>query len=324
MRTLRARFACCLALLVCVAASCGKEPSTSVAVATSTETAHATTGVCASYDTSTDDALARVCIAGVLRVATDQSYDARSLSGGDGRRWTGFEADVVHEIATRLGVSAKIRREDPTVLASGAWNDAWDMSIGSIADSRDNERLFDFSTPYAYTPASIAIRDGDTSIEDVTTDLDGVPICVAVGSVYESYLRGTLVLPPSAPAFADVVHNPQIVTAETDFGALRDLAVGGGTHCAAALTGWPTIMRFIDTGGPVKIVGDPLFYQPLAIAFAKPSPAETSTASPSNGPAKQTPLAETVGKVIDDMRADGTLAALSQEWYHGDLTVTSP
>jgi polar amino acid transport system substrate-binding protein len=320
VRTLHARFACGLVLLGSVVASCGKEPSS--VVATSDDATHATTGVCASYDTSTDDALARVCVAGVLRVATDQTYDARSLTGGDGGRWSGFEADVVDEIATRLGVSARIRREDPTVLESGAWNDRWDMSIGAIVDSRDNERLFDFSTPYAYTPGSIAIRDGDTSIQDVTTDLDGAPICVAVDSAYESYLRGTLLLPPSAPAFADVINNAQVIAAETDFGALHDLAAGDGNHCAAAFTGLPTIVRFIDTGGPVKIVGDPLFYQPLAASFAKPSPADNATPSPSDGPSKGAPLAETVGKIIDDMRADSTLAALSQKWYHVDLTVT--
>jgi polar amino acid transport system substrate-binding protein len=323
VRTLRARLACCFVLFLSAAPACSEEPSFPVAATTGSDEAHATTGTCASYDTSTDDALARVCVAGLLRVATDQTYDTRSLTGGNGGRWTGFEADVVHEIATRLGVSAKIRHEDPIVLRSGTWNDRWDMSIGSIADSRDNERVFDFSTPYAYAPASIAIREGDASVQDVTTDLDGAPICVAVGSAYESYLRGTLTLPPSAPAFTDAIANAQIITAETDFGALRDLALGSGIHCAAALTGWPTIMRFIDTGGQVKIAGDPLFYQPLAVAFAKASPMDGPTTSPSDGPSKGAALAQTVGKIIDDMRADGTLAALSRRWYHADLTVTA-
>jgi len=326
VRTLRVRLACCLALLVPVGTACSKQPSSVLASSASDDVPRATTGVCASYDTSTPNELARVCVAGVLRVATDQTYDADALTRGNDGRWTGFEADVVDEIAARLGVSAKIHQENPDALWSDAARERWDMSIGSIVDTRDNERRFDFSPPYAYTPASIAVRDNDASVQDVTTDLDGAPICVAVGSPYEAYLRGTLALPPSAPEFTEDISSPQIVTAETDLGALHDLAVGDRTRCAAALAAWPTINRFIDTGGPVKVVGDPLFYQPLAVAFARPSatpaPSATPTTTSGDGSSKTTPLAETVGKIIDDMRADGTLAALSRKWYDADLTAT--
>jgi polar amino acid transport system substrate-binding protein len=322
VRSLRVRLSCCLALLVPVVTACGKQPSSGLASSASDDAPRATTGVCASYDTSTPNELARVCVAGVLRVATDQTYDADALTRGKDGRWTGFQAVVVDEIAARLGVSARIHQENPSELWSDAGRERWDMSIGSIVDTHDNERLFDFSPPYAYTPASIAVRDNEASIQDVTSDLDGAPICVAVGSPYEAYLRGTLTLPSSAPEFNEDISSPQIVTAETDLGALHDLAVGDRTHCAAALTAWPTINRFIDTGGPVKVVGDPLFYQPLAVAFAKASTTPTPSTSPSDGASKTTPLAETVGKIIDDMRDDGTLAALSRKWYDADLTAT--
>ena len=322
MRTLRVRLTCCLALLVPIGAACGKQPTSPLASSASDDAPRATTGICASYDTSTPNELARVCAAGVLRVATDQTYDPDALTRGNNGRWMGFEADVVDEIAARLGVSAKIHHEKADALWSDSGSERWDMSIGSIVDTHDSERRFDFSPPYAYTPASIAVRNNDASVQDVTTDLDGAPICVALGSPYEAFLRGTLTLPPSAPAFNEDISSPQIVTAETDLGALHDLAVGDRTRCAAALAPWPTINRFIDTGGPVKVVGDPLFYQPLAVAFAKPSASPTPSTAASDEPSKTTPLAETVGKIIDDMRDDGTLAALSRKWYDADLSAT--
>jgi polar amino acid transport system substrate-binding protein len=326
VRALHVRLTCCLALLLPAVSACGKQPSSALTSSASDDAPRATTGVCASYDTSTPNELSRVCATGVLRVATDQTYDADALTRGNNGRWTGFEADVVDEIAARLGVPAKIHQENPGALRSDAGDDRWDMTIGSVVDTHDNERRFDFSPPYAYTPASIAVRDNDASVQDVTTDLDGAPICVAVGSPYEAYLRGTLTLPPSAPEFTEDISSPEIVTAETDLGALHELAVGDRTHCAAVLAAWPTINRFIDTGGPVRVVGDPLFYQPLAVAFAKPraiaTPSATPSTTPSDGPPKTTPLAETVGKIIDDMRDDGTLAALSRKWYGADLTAT--
>ena len=60
----------------------------------------------------------------------------------------------------------------------------------------------------------------------------------------------------------------------------------------------------------MKIVGDPLFYEPLAVAIDKsadPNPAS---------------LAEAADQIVKDMHADGTLSEMSKKWYSGlDLTV---
>ena len=69
---------------------------------------------------------------------------------------------------------------------------------------------------------------------------------------------------------------------------------------------------YIDDGGKVKLVGDPLYYEPLSVAFDKNDPSDAQS------------LSEAVGNIIDDMHADGTLSALSKKWYNGvDWTVSS-
>ena len=74
------------------------------------------------------------------------------------------------------------------------------------------------------------------------------------------------------------------------------------------MTALPTIESYIADGGPVKVVGDPLYGEPLSIAFDKASPIDNAS------------LVAAVSAIIDDMHADGTLTALSMKWYGEDIT----
>jgi polar amino acid transport system substrate-binding protein len=66
----------------------------------------------------------------------------------------------------------------------------------------------------------------------------------------------------------------------------------------------PTIQAAIEDGYPLKVVGDPLFYEPLSVATEKGDEAWNDK------------LAETVQAMHDD----GTLSELSKKWYGVDLT----
>ena len=267
--------------------------------------------VCASADTSADDVLARICDEGSIRVATDQKYKPQSWYDAKTGDWMGFDVEVAREIASRLGVEAEINHQDWAVITAGSWNDRWDVSVGSMTDTIDREKLFDFTPAYYYTPAGFAVHESNTSVQDVTTDLDGKKICVGEATTYEDYLKGDLVLGAGAPPFDFVVDDPDIVTYTTDTDALDNLAVGDGVRCDAAMTATPTIDAFVDDGGAVKSVGDPIYYEPLSIAFDKNDPVDNAS------------LVEAVSQIVEDMHDDGTLTELSMKWYDTDLTTST-
>ena len=54
----------------------------------------------------------------------------------------------------------------------------------------------------------------------------------------------------------------------------------------------------------MKVVGDPAFYEPLAVALDKGDPA----------------FAAKIKEIVEAMHADGTLTKLSEKWYGVDLT----
>ena len=265
--------------------------------------------VCDSADTSGDDLLAEVCNKGTITVSTDPAYPPQSSLNPETGEYEGFDIDVATEIADRLGVD--IAWEEPSwdVITSGGWNGRWDMSVGSMTVTEERAEVLNFTPAYYFTPASVAVHADNTTITDPETDLDGKKIGVCSGCTYEAFINGTLNIPEYS--FDFVIDDATVVGYDTDSTAIQDLTLGDGARLDAAMSATPTLQGAIDKGKPIKIVGDPLFYEPLAAAFDKSSTADS------------VPLAEAVGQIIEEMHADGTLSDMSEQWDGEDLTVAT-
>lgn len=301
MRNLKLRsFALLLTVFALVAAACSDEPETPAPGGSGA------TGTSSESPAGAQDLLARIQADGTIRVATDQKYKPQSWYDTKSGEWKGFDVEVAQEVAKRLGVTAEIEHQEWDLVTAGSWNDRWDMNVGSMTVTAERSSLFYFSPAYYYTPASIAVNAENTSIQDLTTDLDGKKICVGSSTTYEAYLEQQLNIP--GYSFDYVIDDPQIITYATDTDALDNLALGDGTRCDAAMTALPTIDQFVADGGSVKVVGDPLYGEPLAIAFDKSSPIDNAS------------LFAAVTTIIDEMHADGTLTALSMKWYGEDIS----
>ena len=295
MRTFRFRgLIATLAVLALMGAACGAEPTTS-------------------SPSREQDLLARIKEDGIIRVATEQKYKPRSWYVYSTGEWKGFDVDVANEVTSRLSESLAVpiiaditHRDWATDVTAGSWNDRYDMNVGSMTVTPEREELFVFAPAYYYTPASIAVHADNTTIEDVTTDLDGKKVCVGAGTTYEHYLEKTLNI--TGYTIYYVIDDATIVPLDTDNDALDQLALGDGVRCDAAMTAKPTIDQYITDTGAVKNVGGPLYDEPLAIAFDRNAPIDNAS------------LVEAVSAIIEEMHADGTLTELSEKWYGKDIT----
>jgi len=253
-----------------------------------------------------DDLLARIQEEGVIRVSTDPAYPPQSELNEDTGEFEGFDIDVATEIATRLGVEVEWETPEWTAITSGGWSDRWDMSVGSMTVTPERAEVLDFTPAYYYTPASVAVHQDNTTIQDLETDLDGKRVGVCGGCTYDTFLQGTLEIP--GYTFDFIVDDPQIQTYNTDTTAIRDLSLGDGTRLDAVISALPTLEQAVEKGEPIKVVGEPVFYEPLAVAFDRGASLDNTS------------LLEAVSTIIDEMHADGTLTELSQKWYGTDLT----
>ena len=253
------------------------------------------------------DLLATILEEGTLTVSTDPAYPPQSFLNEDTGEYEGFDIDVATEIANRLGVEIAWEAPAWETIISGSWNGRWDLSVGSMTVTPERAEVLFFTPAYYYTPASVAVHADNTSVTDISTDLDGAKIGVCGGCTYDSFLQGTLEIP--GYTFDFIIDGPEIVTYDTDSTAIQDLSLGDGTRLDAVISAQPTLEGAIEKGKPIKIVGDPVFYEPLAVAIDRSSQLDPTS------------FFEQVSKIVAEMHADGTLTALSLKWYGVDLTV---
>lgn len=253
-----------------------------------------------------DDLLARIQEAGVIRVATDPAYPPQSELLPDGT-YEGFDIAVANEIAERLGVEVQFETPNFDEVVAGTWADRWDISVGSVTITEARQEVLDFTEPYYYTPAQMSATEasGITTLEG----LAGMTVCVGEATTYFDWLNGDLQLAGGAPEPTSPPEGAQATTLGTDTDC-AEAAASGRTDFEGWLTSSTTVENSIDGGAPFVLVGEPVFFEPLAVATDKAGPAHAE-------------LQAELERIIGEMHADGTLSALSEEWFDGlDLTTT--
>ena len=254
----------------------------------------------------------RTCSRASRRTASSGSRRTRSTSRSPGT--TSRPASGRDSTSTSPTSRQPPRRRRPRsqhqewdLVTAGSWNDRWDMNVGSMTVTMERPR----SSPSRRRTTTRRRRSSVFTAttprsQDLTTDLDGKKVCVGSSTTYEDYVQEHAEHRPAHP-FDYVIDDPQIITFATDTDALDNLALGDGVRCDAAMTAPPTIEQFIADGGPIKVVGDPLYGEPLCDRVRQ-----------GRSPIDNASLVEAVSQIIDDMHADGTLTALSMKWYGGD------
>ena len=248
------------------------------------------------------ETLDRVMSTKTLTMSSDPEYPPQSFLN-DKNEMDGFDVDVGKEIARRMGAELKIVTPSWDIITAGNWGGRWDMSVGSMTPTKKRAEVLDFPAVYYYTPAAFAVHK-DSAIDSLD-DLNGKTIGSCGGCTYDAYLMKDLEIDAEgAPPFEYEVEAGEIKTYETDTHAFEDLRLGDGTRLDAAFSALPTIQEAIKSGYPMKVIGKPAFYEPLSVATDKGDPEFDAR----------------ITEIVAEMRADGTLKALSEKWYGVDLT----
>lgn len=248
------------------------------------------------------ETLDRIMEKGVMVLSSDAAYPPQSFLN-DANEMDGFDVDVAREVANRMGVELEIVTPSWDIITAGNWNGRWDVSIGSMTPTAERAQVLDFPAVYYYVPAAFAVHSDSTAASKA--DLSGKTIGVCGGCTYDLYLQQDLTIDAEGvPAFAYDVKTDSVKTYETDTSVFDDLRIGDGARLDVAFSAMPTILEAIKSGYPMKIVGEPAFFEPLAVATDK-GDAEFD--------AKLT-------EIINAMHEDGTLTALSEKWFGVDYT----
>ena len=154
-----------------------------------------------------------------------------------------------------------------------------------------------------------ACQGGESANYQSVEDLAGQTVCVGAATTYLFWIEGTLSLPEGSGEIAEVPEGMEATSLPTDIDCAEAWRGGRTDDFQGWLTALPTAQGAIDEGYPVRLVGEPVFYEPLAVAFDMAVEDNDS-------------LVAAVDQIVGDMHADGTLSDLSDQWYEGiDYTV---
>ena len=253
------------------------------------------------------DVLDEILAAGVIKVSTDANYAPQSFLNDKGEL-EGFDISVAKEVAKRMGVKVKFITPDWDLITAGKWGKRWDLSIGSMTPTVERMNALHFSMPYYSTPAQFAVHKDNTTIKSLK-DLAGKHIGVATETTYDRYLNKDLELVGVKIEYQDW-STGKITTYPTDANTIEDLALGDGVRIDALITAKPTIFEALKAGCgggcPLKMLGDPVFYEHLSFALDKSRPNSES-------------LLKKLNEILASMYKDGTLVDLSMQFYGQNL-----
>lgn len=248
------------------------------------------------------ESLDRVMEKGVLKIASDPNWAPQSFLNDD-NKMDGFDVDVAREIAKRLGVESEFVTPAWDIITAGNWNGRWDISVGSMTPTKARSEVLSFPSVYYYTPASTAVHK-DSPYEKVE-DLNGSKMGSGISTTFAQYLEKDLIIDAAGvPEFEYKITAGEIRSYKDGTAALDDLRLGDGVRLHGSVGSLPAILSAIESGYPIRVLGDPVFYEPLAVAIDK----------------GDTEFNDKLASIVDEMREDGTLKVLSEKWYGIDYT----
>jgi ABC-type amino acid transport substrate-binding protein len=214
---------------------------------------------------------------------------------------TGFDIETTKLIAEKLGVEACFVQPTFTEITAGNWTDRLDIAYASGAINATRMKNLFMTQPYYYIPQRFIVPK-DSSAK-VPSDLDGKTIGTCTSCTVESYLLGTLKIP--GVDLVQKVKDPKLAGFETEGPGLDALAKG---ELDAFLTSEPVALQSIADGKPFRLLDEPAF-----------SMYPSGFVDKSSGLAVKA-FADRVNEIVRAAHADGTLKAMSMDWFKTDYT----
>jgi polar amino acid transport system substrate-binding protein len=214
---------------------------------------------------------------------------------------TGFDIETTKLVAKALGVEACFVQPTWTEVTSGNWSDRFDLVYGSGAINASRMKVLYMTQPYYFIPQRFLVR-ADSAFQK-PSDLDGKSIGTCTSCTVESYLKGTLQIP--GVELVQKVKEPKLAGFETEGPGLEALAAG---TIDAFLASEAVGLQAIKDGKPFRLLDEAAFSMYPSGFVDKGSGLDEKA------------FVARVDEIIQKAHADGTLKAMSMQWFGTDYT----
>ncbi|WP_374946789.1 amino acid ABC transporter substrate-binding protein [Agreia sp.] len=254
-------------------------------------------GACASPASTTDDStsegkvkansLAAIQESGVLTVGTEGTYKPFTFHEDGTGDLTGYDVEIITAVADKLGVDVKFEETQWDAIFAGLEAGRFDVIANQVSINDERTAKYDFSEPYTVSPGVIIVKDDNADITSFA-DLSGKTTAQSLTSNWYA------------------------------------LAQENGAN-VEAVEGWAQAVALLEQGRVDATVNDNLTFLDyekqkgdtgLRIAAETDDPSLNAFVFTKGN----TELQEAVDKALDELRADGTLAEISNTYFGSDVT----
>lgn len=243
----------------------------------------------ASIETSDGGELEKVKAAGKLVIGIEGTYPPFTYHNDDGLL-AGLDVELGTALAEKLGVEVEFQEAAWDSLLIGIDSGRFDTVINSVSITDERAEKYDFSDPYYYEARRVVVRADDDSIQ-APEDLNGKKIATNATNAF-------------IPWYEE--QGAEIVGIDTSAEAV-DLVLSGRADFLG--TSVPVLNAYLDEHPDAK--------DKLKEAFVIPNSEDVIAIPVRKG---ETEFLDAINAALAELRADGTLKAISEKYLGGDYT----
>lgn len=244
-----------------------------------------TTGAATEQEEGTT--LAEVQEAGELVIGTEGTYRPFTYHEGGSGELTGYDVEVVTAVADRLGVEPVFEETQWDAIFAGLSAGRFDVIANQVSINPERQEEFDFSEPYTISPGVLIVAEDNGDIASFD-DLAGATTAQSLTSNWYQVAEDA---------------GAQVEQVEGWAQAVTLLQQG---RVDATVNDELTYLDYEQTEGDtgLKIVAETDDASENALTFRKGS----------------TDLVDAVNDALEELRADGTLAQISEKYFGQDVS----
>ncbi|KJQ54116.1 amino acid ABC transporter substrate-binding protein [Microbacterium sp. SA39] len=225
---------------------------------------------------------------GTLTVATEGTYRPFSFHDDNGAGdLTGYDVEIIEAVADKLDLEVKFEETQWDAIFAGLDAGRFDVIANQVTINDERTEQYLFSAPYTVSPGVIVVAEDDDSIS----------------------------------SFADLSGK---TTAQSLTSNWNDLAKESGAN-VEGVEGWAQAVELLRQGRVDATINDKLTFLDYETTN---SPSGLKIAAETDEAGEQAfvvtkdkeSLVEAVDAALEELRADGTLAEISEKYFGEDVT----
>ncbi|WP_295481236.1 cystine ABC transporter substrate-binding protein [uncultured Pseudomonas sp.] len=226
---------------------------------------------------------------GVINVGLEGTYPPFSFVDENGKL-AGFEVELAELLAKQLGVKAKVQPTKWDGILAALESKRLDVVINQVTISEERKKKYDFSEPYTVSGIQALVLKKKAEQLNIQTaqDLAGKKVGVGLGTNYEQWVKQDV---PKA----------DVRTYEDDPSKFADLRNG---RIDAILIDRLAALEYAQKAKDTQLAGAAFSRLESGVALRKGEPE----------------LLAAIDKALETLKADGTLARLSEKYFGADVT----